>query len=134
MQVFDFTAAHVEQATQIARQNYEKARACLPTLPRVKQFPDLAPFAENGLGTAAFEGGDMVGFLCCVPPFKNALGSTGATGVFSPLGTNGVTGTERAKTYARLYQAAGEKWASAGATSHAVCLYAHDQESQIKYK
>lgn len=99
----------------------------------MEKLLDLAPFAENGFGVAAFDGGAMLGFLCSAPPFPNVFGSTGAAGVFSPLGANGAIGENRGNVYARLYQAAGEKWASAGAASHAVCLYAHDREAQAQF-
>jgi GNAT superfamily N-acetyltransferase len=49
------------------------------------------------------------------------------------MGANGAVGNNRAYVYARLYQAAGEKWARAGAASHAVCLYAHDKETQEQF-
>ena len=94
---------------------------------------NLKQYAENGLGVAAFEGGTMLGFLCSVSPFKNAFRSTNATGVFSPMGANVAIGENRAKIYARLYQAAGIKWMQAGASSHAVCLYAHDREVQEQF-
>jgi GNAT superfamily N-acetyltransferase len=117
----------------IAEQNYEQERRHVPVLPPISTIPDIAPLAENGLGVAAFEGDTMIGFLCSVPPFKNAFRSTDATGVFSPMGTNGAIGENRAKIYARLYQAAGEKWARSGASSHAVCLYTHDREAQEQF-
>lgn len=133
MQIVDFTADHIEQAVQIALQNYDEERGFVPALPPVDKVPDLMPFAENGLGVAAFEGDIMLGFLCSVNPFQNAFGSTGAVGVFSPMGANGAVGDNRIRVYARLYQAAGEKWVSAGAASHAVCLYAHDKETQAQF-
>ncbi len=129
----DFTASQIEQAQQIALQNYNVGREHVPTLPQVDTIPDLTPFAENGLGVAAFDGGEMVGFLCSVPPFKNAFRSTDAVGVFSPMSTNGAVGENRDKIFARMYQAAGEKWAKTGATSHGVCLYAHDKEAQEQF-
>jgi ribosomal protein S18 acetylase RimI-like enzyme len=49
------------------------------------------------------------------------------------MGANGAIGENHANIYARLYQAAGEKWARAGAASHAVCLYAHDDEAQVQF-
>jgi hypothetical protein len=49
------------------------------------------------------------------------------------MGANGAIGENRARTYAHMYQAAGEKWARAGAASHAVCLYAHDTEAQQQF-
>ena len=133
MHIVDFTADHIEAAVQLAKQNYEDERSFIPALPHVDRLPDLNPYAENGLGVAAFEGDTMIGFLCSVPPFKNAFRSTYATGVFSPMGANGAIGENRAKIYARLYQAAGEKWVRAGASSHAVCLYAHDREVQEQF-
>lgn len=133
MQIVDFTVDHIEAAVRLAKQNYEDERGFVPALPPVDRLPDLNPYAENGLGVAAFEGGIMIGFLCSVPPFKNAFLSTDATGVFSPMGANGAIGENRAKIYARLYQAAGKKWVNAGASSHAVCLYAHDREVQEQF-
>lgn len=133
MQTVDFSPGHVEATMRLAKQNYEEERASVPTLPSLDSAPDLRPFAENGLGAAAFEGSEMVGFLGCFPPFRNAFGLSGVTGVFSPLGANGSIRENRAKIYACLYQAAGEKWVRAGASSHAVCLYAHDRQAQEQF-
>ena len=133
LQIVEFTAAHAPRAAQIALQNYEEEYRFVPTLPQVNEIPDLLPLAENGLGVVALEGNDMVGFLCGIGPFNNAFRSTDAIGVFSPMGGNGAVGENRAKIYARMYQAAGAKWANAGAASHAVCVYAHDKEVQEQF-
>ena len=133
MRIVDFTAAHIGPAAHIAKQNYEEERGYVPALPPINSVPDLTPYAENGLSVTAFEGDTMVGFLCAVGPFKNTFQSTDATGVFSPMGANATVAENRANIYARMYQAAGEKWAMAGATSHAVCLYAHDTEAQQQF-
>jgi len=105
MQIVDFTAAHIEQAALIALRNYKEEHGFVPALPHIDMVPGLIPYAKNGLGVAAFDGGDMLGFLCSVSPFKNAFGSTDAVGVFSPMGANGAVGNNRADVYARLYQA-----------------------------
>lgn len=133
MQIVHFTANHIEEAAQLAKHNYEKERGFVPMLPPVDRVPDLKPYAENGFGVAAFEGETMVGFLCCVQPFNNAFSSTYATGVFTPMGASGAIGEDRAKIYARLYQAAAKKWVDAGASSHAICLYAHDRKIQEQF-
>ena len=133
MQVTDFATDHIERAAQIAKQNYEEERGFVPALPIIDTVPDLTPYANNGLGVAAFEGDVMVGFLCAVGPFENAFRSTNATGVFSPMGANGASGKNCADIYARMYQAVGEKWVKTGASSHAICLYAHNQEVQEKF-
>lgn len=133
IEIINFTVAHVEQATTIVKQNYNEQRRHVPVLPPVVTVPDLMHYARNGLGVAAFEGNKMIGSLCCVPPFSNAFRSTDAIGVFSPMGANGAVGENRAAVYVRMYQAAGEKWARAGVSSHAVCFYAHDKEAQTQF-
>ena len=133
MQIIDFTTTHAAQAAKIAIHNYMEERGHVPALPPIDVVPDLTAFAENSLGVAAFDNGELVGFLCAVGPFKNAFRSTDAVGVFSPMGANGAVGSKRAEVYARMYQAAGEKWAKTGASSHAVCLYAHDKEAQEQF-
>jgi hypothetical protein len=57
MKIVDFTARHVEQAVQIAKRNYSEERKFVPALPPIDKLPDLAPYAENGLGVAAEDGG-----------------------------------------------------------------------------
>lgn len=133
MIITDFTADHIEAATRLAKLNYEEERRFVPSLPPVDEFPGLNPYANNGLGVSAFEGNTMVGFLCSVPPFNNAFRSTNATGVFTPMGASAAIGDKRAQVYARMYQAAGEKWVRAGASSHGVCLYAHDRVAQEQF-
>ncbi|NLO47816.1 MAG: GNAT family N-acetyltransferase [Clostridiales bacterium] len=114
----------------IALERYNLERKRVPALPKIDAIPDLTPFAEFGLGVAAFHGDEMVGFLCSVPAFPNVFRSTDAIGVFSPMHANGATGINRALIYDLMYQAAGKRWAAAGASSHAICLYAHDREVQ----
>lgn len=133
MQIIDFASTHIKRAAQIALQNYKEECGYVSALPPLDSVPDLTPFVGNGLGVSAFDGDSMLGFLCSVSPFKNAFRSTDATGVFSPMGANGAIIENRAGIYARLYQAAGEKWARAGASSHAVCLYSHDRKAQEQF-
>jgi len=133
MQIVDFTTDHINKALNIAKQNYDDERMNVPFLPPVDSLPDLLPFAENGYGVAAVDGSELLGFLCCFEPFDNAFSIQGLRGVFSPMGANGAVKENRAGIYARLYQAAGEKWIAAGAASHAVNLYAHDLETQAQF-
>ena len=132
MKIVDFTVNHIEQALQIAKQNYEAERRFVPALPEMKQWPDFLPFAENGLGVAAIAGNNVIGYLCCYGVWDNAWDIPGLKHIFSPMHANGTVPDGRAEVYARLYQAAGEKWVRAGAASHGICLYAHDTEGQAQ--
>lgn len=129
--VVGFTRAHIPAAQRLARAAYRQEREAVPALPPELPEFSLDAFAENGLGVAATgPEGELLGFLCGCDPFERAFGATGARGVFSPMHANAAVWEGRADIYARLLPAAQERWARAGASSHAVCLYAHDRESQ----
>lgn len=138
MTIERFRKTHIDAAQRLALQEYQHARrhfTALPALPDATPhtaavLPDLAPFAENGLGVAALEDGKLVGYLCAVSPFSNCFRSTDAVGVFSPLGANAAVSQNRAKIYAAMLQAAAARWTAAGASSHALCLYAQDAAAQ----
>ncbi len=49
------------------------------------------------------------------------------------MGANAAVSKNRPQIYAAMYQAAGEKWIKTGAVSHAICLYAHDEELQQQF-
>ncbi len=127
MKILNFEKQHIKEAAALALDNYQKERQFTKELPELCSVLDLSGFAENGLGVAAFENHKMIGFLCCCEPFDHAFRSTDAKGVFSPMGANASVSENRAQIYAAMYQAAGAKWVRAGAVSHAVCLYAHDE-------
>jgi GNAT superfamily N-acetyltransferase len=133
MKIIDFTHNHINDAHALALAHYEEERNHVPALPKINSVPDLTDFANNGLGVAAFDGDKMIGFLCCYQPFDKAFQSTHVKGIFSPMGGNASVPANRAKIYAAMYQAAGEKWVSAGAVSHGICLYAHDKEAQRQF-
>lgn len=133
MKIVDFRREHISQAAALALSCYEEERRHARALPKASALLDLEPFAENGLGAAALEGDALVGFLCAVSPFAHAFRSTDATGVFSPMGANGARPENREKIYAALYCHAARKWVKAGAVSHGICLYAHDQAAQTQF-
>lgn len=133
MIITDFKKEHVEEAKAIAIANYEEEQLFTEELPAIQDIPDLYDYAENGLGVAAFDDGKMIGFLGCVPPFDHAFRSTDVKGVFSPMGANASIPKNRARIYTAMYQAAGKKWVKAGAVSHALCLYAHDEALQRQF-
>jgi GNAT superfamily N-acetyltransferase len=114
--------------------NYEEERSALPLLPHIDTLPDLNEFVDNHMGVAAFDGGEMLGFLCSVSPFPNPFQLQHVTGAYSPLHAHGAAREDRATIYATMYRAAGEKWAKAGCTSHAVSLYLHDTAARAQFE
>ena len=49
------------------------------------------------------------------------------------MGANAAVKENHGRIYAALYQAAAEKWVKAGAVSHAICLYEHDEEAKQQF-
>lgn len=133
MDIVNFETKHIREAMELALAAYYEERQHVMELPQIDDIPDLYDYAENGLGVAAFDNNKMTGFLCCCEPFDNAFRATDVRGVFSPMGANAAVSENRSKIYAAMYQAAGEKWIKTGAVSHAVCLYAHDEELQRQF-
>lgn len=133
MRTINFTREHMADARELALLCYREERSRVPVLPGAVELPDLTYFADNGLGVAAYEDGKMLGFLCCTEPFDHAFGSTDARGVFSPMGANAAVTQDRDKIYAAMYQHAAQKWVKAGAVSHGICLYAHEEAAQQQF-
>ena len=127
MIILDFNISHVEAAQQLALSNYKEVRQQIPILPEIEVLPSLEYFAQNGLGVATFQEGQMIGFLCCYEPWNNAFSST-AKGTFSPIHAHGAIAENRKKIYQKMYQAAAEKWIKQKITYHSIGLYAHDTE------
>ena len=130
MEILNFSKNCVERAKKIALMNYNEERAAVAVLPEISVLPDfeLEHFADNGLGVAMFDGGEMLGFLCCYEPWDNAFNST-AKGTFSPIQAHGAIYENRGMIYKKLYQAAAEKWVHHKITCHAIALYAHDSQA-----
>ncbi len=128
MEVVDFEVKYCKEATMLAAKDYERERQYSKVLPAISKIPDITWFAENNLGVAAIDNGRLIGFLCSYPPIDNIFGSTDAKGLFAPMGAHAAVTENRARIYESMYQAAARKWVQAGAVSHAVGLYASDNE------
>lgn len=129
MIITDFKKSYIKDAEKIACENYGEEKAYTSILPDIVKFPDLADFAANGLGVAAFEEGRMTGFLCCFKPRERIFGSL-ARGCFSPIHAHGAVKENRDMIYQMMYQAAAEKWVGQNIAYHSIALYAHDHEAK----
>ena len=130
MQIVDLTFEWLDQAQNLALNNYTEERAAVPCLPDDPALPALNKLAENGLGVAAVENEKLLGFLGAYGPFEPVFCTRSVRGAFSPVHAHAVQKQDRLQIWRRLYQAAAEKGVRAGAASHAVSLYAHDVQAQ----
>ncbi len=126
MKIIDFTKELIPAAYRLAMDNYAEERKAVPALPENAMLPPFGELTENGLGVAAVDGGTLVGFIGAYGPWEPVFCTQNVRGVFSPLHAHAAVKEKRVKIYRRMYQAAAEKWVKAGASSHAITLYAHD--------
>lgn len=130
MKIVEFTKAWLPAAARLAEENYEQERRAVPALPKAVKLPSLESLAANGLGVTAVEGEELLGFLGAYGPFGPVFCTPDVRGVFSPIHAHGARQENRTLIYQRMYQAAAEKWVRAGASSHAISLYAHDAQAK----
>lgn len=130
MQIIDFTHEWIDPAKALVYKQVEEEARFTPSLPPACPLPSMASLCENGLGVAAVEKGQLLGFLCAYGPWKPVFTTPHTAGVFSPLHAHGVQPENRGAIWQRLYQAAAEKWVQAGAVSHALSLFRHDTAAQ----
>ena len=130
MQILDFKKEHLSKAEELIRFCYQEECKYVDALSTNTDDFHLSSFVENNFSVVAMEHDEVVGVLCSYPPFENAFGSTNVKGIFAPMGANAAIKDHREKIYAAMYQTIAQKWVDAGAFSHAICLYAHDEPLQ----
>jgi hypothetical protein len=122
---------HIEYAAKLAMTEYYEERYAVPILPEGDYFnlfcKMIAELADHNLGVVAIERGIILGFLTCLKPWDNHFGTT--MGTFSPIHAHGAIKDNKRRIYSHLYQAASEKWVKQGILSHAIALYAHNNEA-----
>jgi hypothetical protein len=132
MKILDFERSHIERATEIAMASFMQEQHQVPMLPQLISVPDLTHFADNQLGVVAFEGDQMIGYLCAYYPREDVFGTTNVRGTFTPIQAHGViynSDYNRERVYSMLYQGAARKWVEAGILSHCIAIYTHDKEA-----
>jgi len=120
----------MEEAKNLLFENLQEARERHPVIPMDVSFPLIEQLFKNGLGAAAYEDGKMLGFLSGFGPWGPVFCTKDTMGVYSPLHAHAVVKENRKNIYQKLYQAAAEKWARAGAASHTITLYDPDEDAK----
>lgn len=126
LDIVRFEKKHSAEARQLAGRCYLEECSVVSELPKDAEIPDPVRY-DNGLGFAAYENGKMVGFLCCLNPFDGLFGTS--KGTYVPNNAHGTVKGDRKKIYSMLYEAAADLWVQKGALSHAISVYAHDEEA-----
>lgn len=103
MNIITLKAKHMVAARELALMNYKEEQTVVDALPELIDIPDLSIFVKNGLGVAAFEGEELVGFIGCYSPWDNAF-DTKARGTFTPVHAHGCIAENRARIYSLMYQ------------------------------
>ncbi len=130
MIIKDLTIEMTEDARILLKENFEEARDNHSSIPNDVLIPLSEILFTNHLGAAAFEDGKMIGFLSGFGPWGPVFCTKDTMGVYSPLHAHAAVKENRKRIYQRLYQAAAEKWAQAGAASHTITLYDPDEDAK----
>ncbi len=130
MEIIPFEKQHVPAAGELVWQAYQNERASVPCLPAGGDLDAyagmVAGLAGNGLGVAALQGGEFIGFLTGMA-VGELFGSS--RGIYIPLYAHGAKGADRGHLYQRLYAAASDIWVKKGHLSHVITMHAHDKEA-----
>ncbi|KUO73052.1 MAG: hypothetical protein APF77_20485 [Clostridia bacterium BRH_c25] len=122
---------HIEYAVKLALAEYNEECNAVPILPEGDYYNVLyemiLELINHRLGVVALENGNLIGFLTCYEPWNNHFGTT--LGTFSPIHAHGAVKENKCRIYSQLYQVAAEKWVKHGILSHAIALYAHDNDA-----
>lgn len=139
LNIVDFDRCHVAAALDMATMNLNRQSA-LTDLP-ARAVGELS-WLTKGIGVAAVEDDRLAGYLVAFGPFTGMFGTSGMpfehefVGVFSPVQAHGAAENATPRLWQRMYQAAAEKWARAGAVYHALTLWNGDQtarEAMFRY-
>jgi len=122
---------HIDQAGALAFGKYNAEKNKVSALPEFENCDFICEMISkmntHNLGVAAIENGKVIGFITCYTPIKDYFGSS--VGVFSPIHAHGTTKENSSKIYSLLYQKVADIWVKQGILSHAITLYAHDDQA-----
>lgn len=125
-EIVRFEKMHTAEAREIARKCYLEECSHVPELPKEAEVPDPVRY-DNGLGVALLSEGKLAGFICCLTPFDNFFGTS--KGTYVPNNAHGAIKKDRKRIYSYLYEAAADIWVKKGVLSHAIGVYAHDDQA-----
>ncbi len=134
MQITRFRPEHLEAAAELATAGFALERKHIATLPRRHEdksglLPLLERLAGKAPAVAALDDdGTLLGFLMGMnlPSFKGTQ-----RGVYCPEWAHAAAGGapgRRAEIYRRLYGCISAEWVGSGCFTHALTLFAHDDE------
>ncbi len=132
MEIVKLRKEHIVEASKLALENYQEECSKINALPEINSIPDLAPFAENEFGVAAFDGNKILGFIGCYNPWERAFDSN-VKGTFTPVHAHGCVKENRCRIYQLMYTKMAEMLVDKGVLYHAIALYEHDTEAIEAY-
>ena len=123
-----FDTSHIEDASRIFAETHSEARRALALIP---EQPDVSRFAEERLekiadhaGYAAFEGGDLVGYM--VELFTSENFMSRPTAFCIELFPCAAKHTHRERIYQLLYKQMSRSWIERGFHAHQFSFFATD--------
>lgn len=130
MRIIPLKQEHLSAAAEMAAAAHAQERACVPALPArtAEQYlPLFEKLWQRAPGAAAIDhDGNLAGYIigAKVSNFKGTQ-----NGIHVPEWANATVGSDRFSLIRSLYEFISAKWVDNGCFTHAITLYAHDEEA-----
>jgi GNAT superfamily N-acetyltransferase len=122
---------HIPDAIALAHEASVREQQHVPALASLDVRDALertvGDIVRHGIGIAALEESELVGYMSFIGPIDNFFGTS--PGCFSPLHGNAATGSQRRRLFPLLFQHASELMTAKGVKVFAITAYAHDQDA-----
>ena len=133
MRMVTLTPRLAEQAAMLAYSAYARERRVVTCLPPRPAWPELGEAACLELGVAALEQNRLVGFMCAAAPLNGYSDLPMRGGCLYPWAAMAAMWKTRSSARGSMRLCIRRRprlWVRAGAVSHAIALYAHDEALQ----
>ncbi len=119
----------------LVEKNYINEKENIPYLPNFKNIEELLnkeidDLIDNGEGYIALIEDNVVGFIAGYE-VDNFFGKN--NGIYIPLFGHGALFGAQQDIYQRLYAYSSKKWLEKGYTSHAITIFAHNNEAVVSW-
>ncbi|MFO7990736.1 MAG: GNAT family N-acetyltransferase [Thermoplasmata archaeon] len=129
IKIQEFDEDHIQKAAELFVSSYEKQREKTPILPKKKSlYDDVTTALTNKLGRrgfAAFEDGEMIGYMIETGSAENFMGKRTAFSL--GLYSHSAVEDNRERIYQKLYERLSDTWIKKGYHAHIFSFWARDE-------
>jgi ribosomal protein S18 acetylase RimI-like enzyme len=128
MNILSLHPTHIPEAAELFATAFRRQRRAVPGLPARMEDPAAAARLLDGMpGIVALENGQVGGYLVWF--VADRFRGTARKGAYCPEWGHACVAENPAAVYRAMYRAAAQAWAEAGCQTHAITVFAGDQDA-----